>query len=326
MTEMQETGSGMNRERLRTYAEDDEGWKKIQRLLPDRLQLAEGELPVEDWLQVDRFTVHVDRWTSPDAPASLILLHGAGGNGRLVSAFGVLAARAGYDVVAPDLPGYGLTRVPNKNALVYDDWRRVAAAVVEAERRRSSKPLVLFGLSMGGMLAYDAAARTGSAAGLVGTCFLDPRKPRVRRSMVRWSWMAPALGPLLTTAPAITDPIPIPMRIAGNMLAIANDPRLARTIASDPRAGGARMPAGYLRTFLTSEPAVDPETFDVCPVLLLHPAEDRWTDVSATLPFVERLNVEKQVVMLEGVGHFPVEEPGLTQLEDRLLAFLDERS
>src|SRR4051812_296462 len=45
-----------------------------------------------------------------------------------------------------------------------------------------------------------------------------------------------------------------------------------------------------------------------CPVLLVHPAADRWTDVSISLPFFEGLRVPKRLVMLENAGHFPVEE------------------
>jgi alpha-beta hydrolase superfamily lysophospholipase len=113
--------------------------------------------------------------------------------------------------------------------------------------------------------------------------------------------------------------------MAGNMLAIANSAALARAIAADPRAGGTWMPGRFLRTFLESEPLVPPEDFDACPVLLTHPAEDRWTHVSVSRPFFERLRVPKRLVLLENAGHFPVEEPGVGQLRQALLDFLSER-
>ena len=68
------------------------------------------------------------------------------------------------------------------------------------------------------------------------------------------------------------------------------------------RAGGSAMPAGFLRTFVASEPLVSPEVFDVCPVLLVHPADDRWTDVSLSRPFFDRLKVPKGLVMLGNAG------------------------
>ena len=308
-----------------TYATDT-GWRRIQALLPDGLRLDPSRAPTEEWLALGAFSVHLDCWRQPGAPATLVLVHGGGGNGRLLACYGAMAAAAGHDVIAPDLPGYGLTRVPNKRALVYEDWRDTVAGVLEAEARRAERPIVVFGLSMGGMLAYDAAARTGIPNGLVATCLLDPRDPAVRRSMARQPWMVPLMEPLLSAVPMLTDPLPVPMRMAGNMRGIANDPALAQAIASDPRAGGTWMPARFLRTFINSGPVVAPEAFDVCPVLLLHPADDRWTDISVTRPFFERLRVPKRLVMLDNAGHLPVEEPGATQLRTALLDFLAERS
>jgi pimeloyl-ACP methyl ester carboxylesterase len=38
--------------------------------------------------------------------------------------------------------------------------------------------------------------------------------------------------------------------------------------------------------------------------------------------FFDRLKVEKECVVLEGAGHFPIEQPGLNQLEEAVLRFL----
>jgi alpha-beta hydrolase superfamily lysophospholipase len=210
--------------------------------------------------------------------------------------------------------------------LVYEDWRGVAAGVLEAQARRSERPIVIFGVSVGGMLAYDATARSRIPRGLAATCLLDLRDPMVRRSMVRWPWMAALIGPMLSGIPAVTDLLPVPMRLAGNMRGVANDPELARAIGRDPRAGGNWMPGRFLRTFVNAEPLVRPEAFDICPVLLAHPADDRWTDVSISRSFFDRLPVAKRLVMLGNAGHLPVEEPGATQLSAALLDFLAERS
>jgi alpha-beta hydrolase superfamily lysophospholipase len=82
----------------------------------------------------------------------------------------------------------------------------------------------------------------------------------------------------------------------------------------------------FLRSILASEPLVPPEMFDVCPVLMVHPAEDRWTDVSMSRPFFDRLKVPKRLVMLGNAGHFPIEEPGVSELRAALLDFLAEGS
>jgi alpha-beta hydrolase superfamily lysophospholipase len=179
---------------------------------------------------------------------------------------------------------------------------------------------------MGGMLGYDATVRTRLPTGLVATCFFDPREPVARRGVVRWPWMLPIIEPLLMNLPMFLQGLPVPMRLVINMRAVANDPKLSEVIATDPRAGGCAMPAGFLRSILASEPLVPPEVFDVCPVLLVHPADDRWTDVTISRLFFDQLKVPKRLVMLGNAGHFPIEEPGVSDLRAALLNFLAERS
>ena len=62
------------------------------------------------------------------------------------------------------------------------------------------------------------------------------------------------------------------------------------------------------------EPPIAPEAFDVCPLLLAHPAADKWTPLAVSKPFFDRLDGEKELVMLEGCGHLPYEAPGVFQL------------
>jgi len=79
---------------------------------------------------------------------------------------------------------------------------------------------------------------------------------------------------------------------------------------------------------LTRHPyLVEPEDFDTCPILLTQPAEDRWTPLAVSEPFLKRVaQVPVQTVMLDGAGHYPIEEPGLTQMVDAIEHFCAERA
>ena len=305
-----------------TYASRVE-WRRQQALMPEGLRMGGGEEPVEEYVAWGRVLAHVDRYPNPEAPAKLILLHGGGGNGRLLSPFALMASRNGYEAVAPDLPGYGLTVVPDKRSLEYEDWNAFAADFVRAEHARDGRPVVLFGLSIGGLLAYEAAARTRVPAGLVGTCFLDPRRPEVRRAVALKPWMGSLVGPALELVKPLVDPAPVRVGWVGNANAIVNDPEMAREVVSDPLASGNWMPGRWFRGYLNEEPSIEPEDFDVCPVLLVHPEDDRWTPVSVSLPFFGRIGrVSKRLVMLERAGHAPLERPGVDRLREELLSLL----
>ncbi|MEV4952049.1 alpha/beta fold hydrolase [Paenarthrobacter nitroguajacolicus] len=85
---------------------------------------------------------------------------------------------------------------------------------------------------------------------------------------------------------------------------------------SDPTGGGGRVPLGWMRSYLESSPLVEPEDFDQTPVLMVHPEEDRWTPLEISQPFFDRIAARKSLVLLENCGHFPIEEPGFTQMQE----------
>jgi alpha-beta hydrolase superfamily lysophospholipase len=109
------------------------------------------------------------------------------------------------------------------------------------------------------------------------------------------------------------------------MQALSNDASLSQLIIDDPLAAGASMPLGFLRSMTVTDPAIEPEDFDVCPLLLAHPASDRMTDPSISLQFFDRLSGSKELVWLENAGHIPIEKPGIDQLEESIRRLLVER-
>ena len=81
----------------------------------------------------------------------------------------------------------------------------------------------------------------------------------------------------------------------------------------------------FMADFITYEPAKEPAEFDVCPILLTQPAEDRWTPLWVSDMFlkdVTKVSVKK--VMLDGAGHYPLEDPGLMQMSEAIVAFLKD--
>ena len=298
---------------------DVEGWRAYQPLLPPDLRVEGDRTPTEERLDVAGCSVHLDRWSLPDAPLTVVAVHGGGGHGRMMAPLCLLARAAGCEAVAPDLPLYGLTHVPDPGVVRYSTWIDVVSHIVEREARQ--RPVVLFGASMGGRLAYDVAARTRLPVGVIATCLLDPRDPRVRRAVARDSVSA-RLVPAARRLPARLLQVKVPMRLVARMSAMSNTPALARACARDAQGGGTRAPLAFLLDWLDSAPTVEPEDFDVCPVLLVHPREDRWTPPTLSTAFLDRVRAPHTTVLLDGAGHFPIEQPGLDQLRSAFTAFL----
>jgi alpha-beta hydrolase superfamily lysophospholipase len=84
--------------------------------------------------------------------------------------------------------------------------------------------------------------------------------------------------------------------------------------AADRRGGGGRVPLGFLSDWFTFE-HTDPASYGGPPVTLVHPGADRWTPGVLSERFTAKIANSNDVVWLEGCGHYPLEELGLTQLE-----------
>lgn len=257
--------------------------------------------------------VHIARSPNTGAPMRVLGIHGAGGYAGALWPFAAIAAGDDAELAFPDLPLYGDTVEPNPGAVRYETWIDLLCDLVVAERRADDRPLLLFGASMGGMLAYEVAARTGQVAAIAATCLLDPSDPDARRAAARFSTTGMLAPGLLCAAERIAGDVRIPVRWLANIRKMSLQPALSHQCATDPKGGGVHVPLGLLTSFMTFHHA-QPEAFDAAPVMLVHPAADQWTPPELSIRFLNRINGTTSQVLLDGCGHFPVEEPGITQL------------
>lgn len=281
-------------------------------------RLQADNMPQEFFLSLGRCELHIDHYPVSEPRGIVIALHGVGGNGRLLSPMLLPLVRAGYEVICPDLPPYGYTRC--SGTARYSDWVELGAALLRHYKEKGL-PVYLFGLSAGGMLAYQIACEE-TPAGIMVSCLLDQHIGQVRRETARNSLLARAGLPLLNAFQKVCPSLEFPMKWVADMGHIANDPELVSLLLQDRKSSGARVSVGFLDSYLHPEIPIEPEAFTVCPLLLAHPEQDRWTNLGLSKLFFDRLACPKKLTILPGAGHFPVEEQGLNALAEACLAFL----
>lgn len=279
--------------------------------------------PTTTWWPWRGRIVHIARAVVRDAAVRVMVIHGGGGYSGALWPTAVVAAGHGVDVLAPDLPLYGDTIVPDPTRVRYDDWVDLLCDLVRAERAADPRPLVLFGASMGGMLAYEVAARTGEVAAVVATCLLDLSDCDARAAATRFAWMGGPAPALLRAIEPVLGRVRVPIRWLSDMANMSTDPGLSRLCASDPRGGGVSVPLGFLASWMNFSHTA-PEAYDAAPVTLVAPAADAWTPPELSILFLQRISGQTQVVMLDNCGHFPIEEPGLSQLRAAMRGVLTQ--
>ena len=300
---------------------NDEIWKKLQAFLPEHNRISASCAPFETFSAFGEANIHIDVYNERNSNGvTLVLFHGVGGNGRLLSFIAVPLARRGYKVICPDLPGYGYTEYEGVPS--YKTWIDTGVHIVQQELQHGEKLFVL-GLSAGGMLAYNVACSVQGVSGVIVTTLWDNRLKPVREYSAKNKLHARFALPLLRFMPKQMQRLKIPVKAVTNMNAIVNNNRVLSLLLQDKRGAGASVHLGFLCSMIESIPAVEPEAFEI-PLLLCHPEKDCWTPEWISRLFFARIRSAKELCTLKNAGHFPIEQPGITQLEEAIISFINK--
>jgi len=119
---------------------------------------SQDDLDVAGWWLTDGISAEAGR-------ATIVVVHGLGGNRASMLPTATFLVAAGYDVLAIDLRAHGESEgtYPSPG---YLEVAEVAAAVDHAHRRRPS-PVILLGHSLGGVAVLHAAGRGVDVAAVV---------------------------------------------------------------------------------------------------------------------------------------------------------------
>ena len=306
------------------FYKDYTSWKKFQPFFPEEFRIKEGETPLEEYWKWTDYDVHIDRYVPKENNRNikLVLIHGGGGNGRLLSPIGVSMRSKGFESIAADMPGFGLTKIGKPNS--YETWVNLLDALIDKEIAKDGKKVLLIGISLGGMLSYHAACKNKNVVGLMVSSLADTTKEEVQIQLSKSPFLGKFGYKSLSTFKGISDNIKIPIKITTKMWAMANNPDFVKLLKKDKNGSGSWIYLKFLRTLFEAKPTIEPEDFNQCPLLFFQPEKDFIIPWEISKPFYDRLACEKNVVFLENCGHIPLEQPGIEQLREAAVTFIDK--
>lgn len=161
-------------------------------------------------------------------------------------------------------------------------------------------------------------------SGIVGMTFLDQRIQQVRDETAKNLVMSRVGIPLarMSDIPLLRS-MALPMSLTSKVSALVNDENALRAFLANRSSAGSWASMHFLSSYGSYKPALEPEEFDVCPILLTQPDRDEWTPLHLSELFLRRVGkVEVKTVVLENAGHYPLEDPGLQQMADAIVEFL----
>ena len=301
-----------------------EYWKRYLTFLPKKYQDL-FETPKETYWAWNDEQIHVDYEYNKSNEISVILLHGAGGNGRILSVFFNYLKQNEINYYAPDNLGYGLTKNSSKK-FTYDDWVNMVSDFTRHVIQKDKKPVVLLGMSVGGMLAYQVASKVDEVQGLITTTLADPRDESTMIAMAKNRFLGTTGIKLGRLFRLISDNISLPIRWLCKINLMSRNPAFSELFIKDKYAGGVNISMKFLRTFSSYNPQKEFIEFRSCPVMLIHPEKDDWTPLELSKKVYDKLAVTKEFHLLKECGHAPIEEPGIFEMEEHILNFIKEKS
>lgn len=295
-------------------------WETFKGLMARRFGHVIEDEPEESWFEWRGHQIHLDSVLPLGPPkGTLILVHGAGGHGRLLTPLGAIAARHGWKVLAPDLPGYGLTITRPKWQADYQEWPELVVDLAAQEKG----PVVLLGMSVGGMTAFRATQMLPSLGGVIATNLLDMSDPATFKAAARWPWLGTLSLSVMKSVPWLMDNLPMPLALVTPLDAMTSDPQLRTWFKRDPVIGARWVMGRFFRSLHQYIPP-RPDMALPCPLLLLHPGADQWTPTRLSLQVFDQVSSPKQFQELSNGSHMPAEAPAWLELREGILAFLSK--
>ena len=259
----------------------------------------------------------MDEWLPNGAPTGTVLLvHGAGGNGRILAPIAQLVCDMGWRVLSPDLPGYGLTEIKHGFDWDYNEWPKIIAAIAENEPGKKA----LLGMSVGGLTAVYAAQLAANISGVFVTTLLDMNDKSSFIHAARWKWLGRlSLLGFKLMGPTI-DKIRLPLRLAAPLGKMSEIDELADYFKTDDLIANRWVPVRFFRTMHEKKLTGDFSNLDLW---LVHPGADIWTPTAMSLKVLDQLDCRKTFAELSNGGHLPAEQPAFNELKEKLSEFLE---
>jgi alpha-beta hydrolase superfamily lysophospholipase len=251
----------------------------------------------------------VRRWPAREAHlASVLVVHGLGDHSGRFEHVGDRLAAEGFDVHAFDLRGNGGSGGRRGHVdrwtQLHDDLEERLLAVRQAA---AGRPVVLYGHSMGGLVAlgYLLSDRVKPDLVVLTSPGLDSTLPAWKKAVAR------VLGRIVPT-------LPIPNGIDGSTL--SRDPRVAASAAADP-ATAAVSTARFGAEGLAEQARVRRDYARLTlPTLVLHGLDDGLVPAVASEVLASLPNVERRTY--PGLRHELHNEPEGPAILDEVIAWL----
>ena len=256
-------------------------------------------------------------WTPAEPRAVTLLVHGLAEHSGRYSDFACCFADAGIATVALDLPGHGRSDGKRGHVRDFQEYTDALGALLTLTRQVNPDiPFVLFGHSMGGLIAADFLLQHQdefAAAVLTGPAIQAPKQPATAVLLINRliATVAPRLGVMQLDASGVS-----------------RDPQVVIAYENDPLVFHGKVSARLVtELFAAMDRVIANAAVIRLPLLIMHGSEDMLTAVEGSQLLHEKVSSgDKQIVIYDGLYHEILNEPERTKVMADILRWLETRN
>lgn len=294
-------------------------WINYKSIVKEQFGISLDSDPIESFINIRNHSVRVDEWsTQSTQKGTVILVHGGGGNGRILAPFAQPLAANGWRVLAPDLPGYGRTVPVRGYRGDYQEWLEVIAELAD----KQSENVALIGYSMGGLTALLASQKSKKVRAVIATTLLNLSDPEIFVLAARAKWLGRLSLLGIKLFPGLLDRIYLPLALATPLKSMSSNREMQNYFIRDELLGASWKSVAFFRSVHQHKIA---NLNMSCPLLLVHPGSDMWTPTALSLKVFNEIITDKRFIELSNGSHLPLEEPAYSELNSAVLEFLDDK-
>jgi alpha-beta hydrolase superfamily lysophospholipase len=240
------------------------------------------------WLDGEKGRIHLDLHRAERPRATIVFQPGSGAHARAYFLMGGLLAARGFNVLAIDRPGHGMSQGMRGDCTI-PEAMRASALAVDYARRALEQQVVLMGSSLGGLITVWSVLSGARPVAAVAHNFVYPSRLASMRLRARW------------IRRNRTRPYPL-TELVHELESLSGDPAIEAYLRerTDPGAAWTLTPRSVASIFGFSapRPRVAP------PTLVLNGATDRAIPAWATRIFARWSGLpEYEMRVLPATGH-----------------------
>ena len=268
--------------------------------------------------------INIDVYKNKDLTRpTIVFSHGIAGYARILLPFLIPLFEKGYNIIAPDLEGYGYNeRIKgdftwNTHLQNLNDTVKYAKSVFKGK-------VYLGGASMGGPLAYATDVRYNCSDGLICWCLWDFSDREFMNKETNTKRLTYPMMPFLRLSSAIFGKLRLKTYYFVSYDTLTESMEFNNLLKKDPQAGTLISLRGATSLVTQSKPDIKHENYEK-PVLVCQPKQDKMTPSYYTIKTFDKIKSnKKKYVEFEG-GHFPINRQSYEKWSEEVNAFINEQ-